>query len=67
MAQIQQHRWMQPKREVISADKVIEERSEKKSEYNEQLLRLMQNLGIDQKKTVEVSCQIVYQIYVCIS
>jgi serine/threonine protein kinase len=55
ISQIVQHRWMQHRRDA--APQPSEERpSERRCEYNEQLLRLMQSLGIDPKKTVEVGC-----------
>ena len=56
IAQIKQHKWMQvqcgqPKEPVSSP---IELHNSEAGEPNEQILRLMQSLGIDQSKTVQV-------------
>ena len=56
IVQIKQHKWMQvqsgqPKEPVPSP---IGHDNSDAGEYNEQILRLMQSLGIDQLKTVQV-------------
>jgi len=56
IAQIKQHKWMevqsgQPKDPAPSP---IGHHNSDAGEYNEQILRLMQSLGIDQLKTVQV-------------
>jgi len=57
MAQIKCHRWMLqgggPPKDTPSSPLVGHNANV--DEYNEQILRLMQGLGIDQQKVVEVS------------
>lgn len=57
ISQVRHHKWMQkdggapkerPRSPILGQNARI-------GEYNEQILRLMQGLGIDQQKTVEVS------------
>lgn len=56
IAQIKEHKWMLV--EVPAQRPILyppgEENEPSLGEYNEQVLRLMHSLGIDQQKTVEV-------------
>ncbi len=57
IAQMKQHKWMLrdggPPKDTSQCPVIGQ--NAKNGEYNEQILRLMQSLGIDQGKTVEVS------------
>lgn len=59
--QIKLHRWMQQEGEPqkLSPTSPLIGYNAKMGEFNEQILRLMQSLGIDQQKTMEVCNQIV--------
>lgn len=58
ITQIKNHQWMQMEGGAPKATppSPLMGYSTKVGEYNEQILRLMQSLGINQQKTVEVSC-----------
>ncbi|NWT88653.1 SIK2 kinase, partial [Lanius ludovicianus] len=68
IAQIKEHKWMLV--EVPAQRPILyppgEENEPSLSEYNEQVLRLMHSLGIDQQKTVEVKLRWGYNHFAAI-
>ncbi len=54
VAQIKQHRWMQADNSAISQSLSFSSCLEAKETYNEAVLRIMQTVGIDRKRTIEV-------------
>ncbi|MGH0187895.1 UNVERIFIED_CONTAM: hypothetical protein FKN15_027047 [Acipenser sinensis] len=58
IAQIKEHKWMllevPVQRPVLYQQGALEDSESRMGEYNEQVLRLMHSLGIDQHKTIEV-------------
>ncbi|KAG2470075.1 SIK2 kinase, partial [Polypterus senegalus] len=59
IAQIKEHKWMVMEvplqRPLLYQPAVVEGSEHRVGEYNEQVLRLMHSLGIDQHKTIEVN------------
>lgn len=57
IAQIKEHKWMllevPVQRPVLYQQGALEDSESRMGEYNEQVLRLMHSLGIDQHKTIE--------------
>lgn len=60
--QIQQHKWIK----MNSTDEIYEEEPTPSTEYNENILRIMHDLGIDRQKTVDSLDSKAYDHYMAI-
>lgn len=66
MSQIKKHQWMQMDAAVQKPPSPVIGYVSKVGEYNEQILRLMQSLGIDQQKTIKALNNDSYDHYTAI-